>query len=170
MVDVQMQGNQTETASIPATVPITPLLDTSFAVLNPVVSASNDADSNGFTSPNIQPEHSFASQGRSPAEPAFHPPELAQFDAIESSVFRQRIGNVVVVLDQDGDPNGFAAHIASLLRLEGKCRAAVYLDGGLDLFAKHYPQLLYSHFPPRTSENLDVKFLSSLAGLPYFDP
>ncbi|KAL2911491.1 Dual specificity protein phosphatase 10 [Polyrhizophydium stewartii] len=99
-----------------------------------------------------------------------HPPDLIEFDRVDSSIFRHRIGNVVVVLDEEGGHDGFAAHIAALLRREGLCRAAVFLSGGLRQLAALYPSLLLPCPPPESTATLNANFLQSLAGLADTDP
>ncbi|KAI8923876.1 hypothetical protein BC831DRAFT_468572 [Entophlyctis helioformis] len=127
--------------------------------------------STGTPSPNTASQpRSRDSAPRIPPPPFTFPLGFFPHDKVELSLFNQRIGNLVVLLDESGDPNGFAAHVADLLRREGRCRAAVILRGGMRAFAARYPTLLNSHPPPYVSDALDTDLLHTMAGLSPYDP
>ncbi|TPX34751.1 hypothetical protein SmJEL517_g02778 [Synchytrium microbalum] len=56
--------------------------------------------------------------------------------------FLRRAGHDIIVYDDIGRPDGFAAIVCQALILEGRCTQAHYLRGGIRDFAKKYPMLV----------------------------
>ncbi|KAJ3080068.1 hypothetical protein HK102_003340, partial [Quaeritorhiza haematococci] len=68
---------------------------------------------------------------------------LTPFDLvnIQDSHFNRRRNADVVIFDESGSPDGFAAQLARVLGREGMARSVWWLEGGMLGFAEKYPTL-----------------------------
>ncbi|KAJ3400596.1 dual specificity phosphatase 19 [Chytridiales sp. JEL 0842] len=61
---------------------------------------------------------------------------------IDNPQFSRRFDSNVIIIDEDGFADGFAATIAVILELEGVCASARYLRNGIRGLHQQYPKLL----------------------------
>ncbi|TPX50436.1 hypothetical protein SeMB42_g02233 [Synchytrium endobioticum] len=71
-------------------------------------------------------------------------PELvaANLPQVHDPHLLRRVGEDIIVYDDDGSPNGHAHLVAKALALEARCKTVYYLSGGIRAFANQYPILV----------------------------
>lgn len=88
------------------------------------------------------------------------------FNVTESLSLKRRIGNIVIVYDEDGiDQTCHAARVSHLFAQDGSCEASYYLIGGLGSFSQTYPEFFSDPRGALASSIIHSSLLNTLNGL-----